>query len=94
MRSLASSTLLLATLLVSSASFAGGGIYTYVEKDGTVVYTNVRPHGVKARKVKGSFHAAPKPDSAPAKAVWTRSTTKRSPGPASSTRCRWSWRGR
>lgn len=64
------SILLLAPLLVSAPSLASG-IYTYVEKDGTVVYTNVRPHGVKAQKVKGSFHAAPKLDDGPTKAVWT-----------------------
>jgi soluble lytic murein transglycosylase-like protein len=37
------------------------GIYKYVEKDGTIVYTNVPPSGHKAQKVAGSFRAAPAP---------------------------------
>lgn len=70
MRSSPRSALILATLLAGGSSFAGG-IYTYVEKDGTVVYTNVRPSGVKARRLSGSFHAAPAKDDGPAKALWT-----------------------
>ncbi len=35
------------------------GIFRYVEKDGTIIYTNVPPSGVKARKVGASFHSAP-----------------------------------
>lgn len=39
-----------------------GGIYKYVEKDGTIVYTNVPPRGAsarQARKVEGEFRPAP-----------------------------------
>ncbi|MBL8922388.1 MAG: lytic transglycosylase domain-containing protein [Myxococcaceae bacterium] len=46
-----------------------GGIYKYVEKDGTIVYTNVPPRGSavrQARKVEGEFRPAPEP-SAPAR---------------------------
>ncbi len=46
-----------------------GGIYKYVEKDGTIVYTNVPPKGAsarQARKVEGEFRPAPEP-SAPAR---------------------------
>lgn len=35
------------------------GIYKYVEKDGTIVYTNVPPSGKKARRLRGTFHPAP-----------------------------------
>jgi soluble lytic murein transglycosylase-like protein len=38
------------------------GIYRYVEKDGTIVYTNVAPKGADAKKAKrleGTFHPAP-----------------------------------
>lgn len=71
MRLSAPFALVLATLLLSGAASAGG-IYSYVEKDGTVVYTNVKPKGVKARKVRGSFHAAPKLESSPSRAVRTK----------------------
>jgi soluble lytic murein transglycosylase-like protein len=37
------------------------GIYKYVEKKGTIVYTNVPPVGVKAQRLRGTFHAAPTP---------------------------------
>lgn len=51
-------------------SFAwAGGIYKYVEKDGTIVYTNVPPKGAsarQARKVEGEFRPAPEP-TAPAR---------------------------
>ena len=36
------------TLLCASPALAGGGIYKYVEKDGTIVYTNVAPGGARA----------------------------------------------
>jgi soluble lytic murein transglycosylase-like protein len=58
---------LLACVLAAPA-FAGG-IYKYVEKDGTVVYTNVPPGkgGVAhARRIEGEFRPAPLP-TAPAK---------------------------
>lgn len=45
-------------------------IYTYREKDGTVVYTNVPPAGVKARRLGGSsFRQAPRPADPPARSV-------------------------
>lgn len=50
-------------LVLSTASFAGG-IYKYVEADGTIVYTNVMPRsgqGRQARKVEGEFRPAPSP---------------------------------
>jgi soluble lytic murein transglycosylase-like protein len=55
-------------LVLPAAAFAGG-IYKYVEADGTVVYTNVPPKGSKgrqARKVEGEFRPAPSP-AAPAR---------------------------
>ncbi len=51
-------------LVLSTVTFAGG-IYKYVEKDGTIVYTNVPPRGAQARqarKVEGEFRPAPSPD--------------------------------
>ena len=38
-----------------------GNIYKYVEKDGTIVYTNVQPKSRQARKVEGEFRPAPSP---------------------------------
>jgi len=35
------------------------GVFTYTESDGTIVYTNVQPSGRKARKLQGTFSAAP-----------------------------------
>jgi soluble lytic murein transglycosylase-like protein len=35
------------------------GIYRYVDKDGTIVYTNVPPKNAKAKKLKGTFSRAP-----------------------------------
>ncbi len=48
-------------LLVPTATLADG-IFKYVEKDGTIVYTNVPPKGTQARaarKVEGEFRPAP-----------------------------------
>lgn len=56
-------------VLVAPALASAGGIYKYVEKDGTVVYTNVAPGGGqarKARRVEGEFRPAPAPE-APAR---------------------------
>ena len=47
-----------AVLLAPGAAIAGG-IYKYVEKDGTIVYTNVPPSGKKAHRLRGTFHQAP-----------------------------------
>lgn len=45
-------------------------IYTYREKDGTIVYTNVPPAGVNARRLGGSsFRQAPRPNEVPARAI-------------------------
>ena len=48
--------LLTALLLVPLGASAAEGIYRYVEKDGTIIYTNVPPPGSKrAKKLKGTF---------------------------------------
>ena len=61
--SLLSALALAAALLGAAPARAGGSIYRYVEKDGTVVYTNVPPGGArKAQKVQGDFRPAPRPD--------------------------------
>lgn len=60
MRTLAAS-LLASALLFGPASARADGIYKYVEKDGTIVYTNVPPAGKKAKRVRGTFHRAPEP---------------------------------
>ena len=55
--------LVLPALLLGGPAFAGG-IYKYVEKDGTIVYTNVLPKNAparQARKVEGEFRPAPSP---------------------------------
>jgi soluble lytic murein transglycosylase-like protein len=62
-------SLALLFLLAAPPVLAGGSIYKYVEKDGTIVYTNVPPSGAKAakaRRVEGEFRPAPGP-SAPAR---------------------------
>lgn len=62
--------LLLAVL--ASLPARASAIYTYREKDGTIVYTNVPPAGVKARRLGGSsFRQAPRPSEAPARSVVT-----------------------
>ncbi len=46
---------------VPTAAWAGG-IYKYVEADGTIVYTNVAPKGAQARqarRIEGEFRPAP-----------------------------------
>jgi soluble lytic murein transglycosylase-like protein len=50
----------LVTLVVASEALAGG-IYKYVESDGTVVYTNVPPgrRTAQARRIDGEFRPAP-----------------------------------
>ncbi|WNG36011.1 lytic transglycosylase domain-containing protein [Archangium minus] len=54
--------LLPALLLAPLGARASEGIYRYVEKDGTIIYTNVPPPGTKkARKLKGTFSEAPAP---------------------------------
>ena len=57
---------LAAALIAVPALTQAQEIYRYVEKDGTIVYTNVPPPGAKkAQKVKGSFHPAQRPTAAP-----------------------------
>jgi soluble lytic murein transglycosylase-like protein len=63
-----SAAIVLSLCLLPAAARAGG-IYKYVEKDGTVVYTNVAPKGAQSRKahrVEGEFRPAPSPE-APAR---------------------------
>jgi soluble lytic murein transglycosylase-like protein len=55
----------LTLLLLPSLAWAGG-IFRYVDRDGTIVYTNVRPKGAQARKLEGEFRPAPTPET-PAK---------------------------
>ncbi|SEU18751.1 lytic transglycosylase domain-containing protein [Stigmatella erecta] len=56
---------ILCGLLLPLGAWASEGIYRYVEKDGTIIYTNVPPPGgKKARKLKGTFTEAPKASSA------------------------------
>lgn len=53
---------LLSLSLVSAAVAHAGGIYKYVEADGTVVYTNVPPKGAQAkqaRQLQGELRPAP-----------------------------------
>lgn len=53
-------TALLALLSLAPTAAFADGIYSYVEKDGTIVYTNVPPGGSrKARKLAGTFTPAP-----------------------------------
>jgi soluble lytic murein transglycosylase-like protein len=53
-------------MLLCAASPAGASaIYTYTLKDGTIVYTNVPPAGVKAKKLGRPSHAASKSTEAP-----------------------------
>src|SRR3982075_489217 len=52
-------SLFASALLLGPASARADGIYKYVEKDGTIVYTNVPPSGKKAKRVRGTFHRAP-----------------------------------
>ncbi len=71
--------LIFLALLASPCAWAGGSIYKYVEKDGTIVYTNVSPSGpkaAKARRIEGEFRPAPLP-TAPAR-VSDSSTQKAS----------------
>jgi hypothetical protein len=54
--------LLPALLLAPLGARASEGIYRYVEKDGTIIYTNVPPGGSKkASKLQGTFEKAPAP---------------------------------
>jgi soluble lytic murein transglycosylase-like protein len=54
----------LTAAIVAAPSAYAGGIFKYTDADGTIVYTNVAPKGAqaaKARRVEGSFRAAPDP---------------------------------
>ncbi|MFN0064023.1 MAG: lytic transglycosylase domain-containing protein [Myxococcaceae bacterium] len=51
-------------LLLPAMTFAGG-VYTYTQSDGTVIYTNVPPpKSVNAKRLKGTFSRAPAPTEA------------------------------
>jgi soluble lytic murein transglycosylase-like protein len=64
---LPSSPLLVLALVFAPAGLARAqGIYTYEEKDGTIIYTNVPPQGAKAkgaRRLSGNFTPAQRPTS-------------------------------
>jgi len=47
------------SLVFAASSASAGGIYRYTLKDGTIVYTNVPPSGVHAKRVRGTFHRSP-----------------------------------
>lgn len=57
--------LVLLLVLCAAAPARASAIYTYTLKDGTIVYTNVPPSGVKARKLGRPSHAASKTSEAP-----------------------------
>jgi len=61
--------LVLLLSLCAASPAAASAIYTYTLKDGTIVYTNVPPAGVKARRLGGQFRPAPKPTDPPAPVV-------------------------
>jgi soluble lytic murein transglycosylase-like protein len=60
MRTLAGSLGVITVCLSAGSAFGGGSIYRYTEKDGTVVYTNVPPSGIRAKRIRGAFHPSPK----------------------------------
>ena len=56
--------------LLPALPVRASAIYTYREKDGTVVYTNVPPAGVKSRRLGGSsFRQAPRPAEPAARSI-------------------------
>jgi soluble lytic murein transglycosylase-like protein len=60
---------LLVALLAAPAARASA-IFTYREKDGTIVYTNVPPAGVKSRRLGGTtFRQAPRPTEPPQRSI-------------------------
>jgi soluble lytic murein transglycosylase-like protein len=63
--------LFLLVSLLAAAPAGASAIYTYTQKDGTIVYTNVPPAGVNARKVgsRSRTAAAAKATTTPAPAV-------------------------
>jgi soluble lytic murein transglycosylase-like protein len=52
-------------VLCAAAPARASAIYTYTTKDGTIVYTNVPPSGVKVRKLGRPSHAAVRSAEAP-----------------------------
>jgi soluble lytic murein transglycosylase-like protein len=53
-------SLFLALLVSPLGALASEGVYRYVEKDGTIIYTNVPPpKGKRAKKMKGAFTPPP-----------------------------------
>jgi soluble lytic murein transglycosylase-like protein len=61
MRALALNLVASLAVLAWQGPARADGIYKYVEKDGTIVYTNVPPSGKNAKRVRGTFHRAPNP---------------------------------
>lgn len=57
----AANFLFVGCLVCAPAIAHAGDIYRYVEPDGTIVYTNVKPKDRKAQRVTGSFRPAPRP---------------------------------
>ena len=47
-------------ILVVSAGAEADAIYKYTQKDGTIVYTNVAPAGIRSHVLKGSFSPSPR----------------------------------
>lgn len=69
-------TLTIGALLSWTTARAGGAIFRYTEADGTIVYTNVVPRGMKSTKtvqrISGEFREAPTPASPAAVSTATR----------------------
>jgi soluble lytic murein transglycosylase-like protein len=65
----AANLLLVGCLLAAPVIARAGEIYRYVEPDGTIVYTNVKPKGRKVQRVTGSFKPAPRPSEVVPRAV-------------------------
>src|SRR5918996_967807 len=65
----AANLVLIGYLVCAPAIARAGEIYRYVEPDGTIVYTNVKPKGRKAQRVTGSFRPAPRPSEVVPRAV-------------------------
>ena len=65
----AANLVLIGYLVCAPAIARAGEIYRYVEPDGTIVYTNVKPKSRKAQRVMGSFRPAPRPSEVVPRAV-------------------------
>ena len=56
---------LLTALLFAPALASAEGVYKYTESDGTIVYTNVKPSGKKARRLTSTFSRPPSASEVP-----------------------------